>query len=127
LVKEVGAERALLGNIFLLVPEDDAMRARGEDPPLSNRFFGIDDHNAIGPLIDRLVGRSLGARGIITMHTGFRDERDLDFWIFSPFPFDDLHPEMVLERLSQGNRWKVVSVVFIPTGQKTVVAPRALV
>jgi hypothetical protein len=61
------------------------------------------------------------------MHAGLRNERDLDFGKFSPLPFNDLHPEMVLEGLSQGNRWEVVSVVFIPTGQKTIITPRTLI
>jgi hypothetical protein len=61
------------------------------------------------------------------MHAGLRNERDLNFGIFSPLPFNDLHPEMSLKRLGRGNGGEVVSVVFIPAGQETVVTPRTLI
>jgi hypothetical protein len=50
------------------------------------------------------------------MHTGFGNVRYLDFGVFAPFPLDDLHPKMVVEGLGQGNGWKVISIVLIPTG-----------
>jgi hypothetical protein len=61
------------------------------------------------------------------MHTGYWDERDLDFRVFPSLPFDHLHPEMSLKRLGQCNGEKVVSIVLIPAGQKTIITSGALI
>jgi hypothetical protein len=61
------------------------------------------------------------------MHAGFGNIRDFDVRVFSSLPLSNLHPEMVQKRLGRGYRRKIVPVMFIPAGQKAVVAAGALI
>ena len=125
-VQKVRIERPGLRDLLFLVPVDRAIGTGVDDLPLTLRFDGIDDDDAVGPLGDRVVLRRFHARRIVAVIAHDRRVGDVDHGRLAPLPLQDLDPLVAVERHLGGDARMVVAGVLIDGGEVAVAAILAL-
>ena len=118
----MGAPRALLGDLGLLVPVDGAVGAGLDHLLVALGLLRVDDHQTVFALVDGAVGAFFMQGASSQCMQGMRQIGHLDDGVLAPLLAVDVHPAMAGPGLSHRVGREVVADELVLVGQEAVVA-----